>query len=154
MPESTSTPTATPAPTPEAVVSTVVAAAAPVVAEAKVETTSILKSIGTFLTSLWSKAVSFENSITSKFTDLKTTSSILIGFAMIVGAGFLELTGVLRVLDIVPAIVKFIGSIGKLAISLVVLSVSGLVSLLQIVLPLILVGIGVYLLVTALKKKA
>jgi len=143
----TEAPVATAAPTP------VEAAPVPAVVPAVATKPSVLSKVGAFFSGIWAKVLALESKVKTYFGDLKTTSSILIGLGAIVAAVFLELTGALRVLVIVPAIVAFIGTVAKVIISLVVALVSGLVAITQVVAPLILVGAGVYLVVTALKKK-
>jgi hypothetical protein len=140
--------TAAPAP-----VETVAPVVAPVVVATVVAAKpSLLSKVGSFFSGIWSKVLSAVSAVKTWFGDLKTTSSILIGVGAIVAAVFLELTGALRVLVIVPDIVAFIGSVAKVLISVIVAVVSGLVSITQVVAPLILVGAGVYLVVKAIKK--
>jgi hypothetical protein len=126
-----------------------------VVVEKKVEAEAalLLKQSGSFFTTLWANILKLETKINAWISGLKGASAILLGVAGIAIAAFLELTGTLRVLVIVPAIATFLGGIGKALIDGAVYVVSGTVSVLQVLLPLILVGASVWIIVDSLKKK-
>lgn len=148
-PDSTTTPAPADAPAPTAVPVQVQTEVAKVEAEAS----SVMKSIGNFFSGLWKKALSAEAVVKSWLDNLKSTSAVLVGLAGVGLAAFLELTGTLRVLVIVPKVAEFIGWLGKVIIDGAVLAISGTVSVLQVLLPLIIVGASVYLIVNSLKKK-
>lgn len=119
----------------------------------KTITPSLLSKVGNFFSNLWSKLLNLESVINTKIGNLKTITALLIGAAGVVGAIFLELTGALRLLVIVPTIVTAVGAAGKFLIDVLVWVVSGSVSILQILLPLLIVAVSVYVIVDSLNKK-
>jgi hypothetical protein len=123
------------------------------VAAVKTEVASVVKSTPSFLSKVGSFFSGLEATINTKIGGMKTVTAILIGVAGIVGAIFLELTGALRLLVIVPTVVGAVGAAGKFLIDILVWVVSGAVSLLQILLPLIIVAGAVYIIIDSLKKK-
>lgn len=130
-----------------ATVNTVIAEVKPAVTK---DATSLLSKVGKFFSGLWTSLLTLEAKTNTWLANLKGATTLVLGVAGLVGAGALEITGILRVPEVVvPAIIKAI----QFVVDAIFKGVEFLVPNILILLPMIIAAIAVYLIVTALKKK-
>jgi hypothetical protein len=114
---------------------------------------ALLAWIKALVVGLWGKAKAFAAAVNQYAIGLSTTSKVLWGIGGLAGAFALQMTGALQALEIVPTVIKFVGTVGKIAINLVTGLASGVCTGIQYGLPAVIALASLYLLFLALKKK-